>query len=191
MMANEKRAVVDKWKKKRIFKLIAPKFLSSVEFGETVAIKPEQIVNRITKVNFGTLTNQVKKRNVDLMLKATRVEGSNIQTELSGFEVKKSYLRRLFRRRTSKIEVVLKIKTKDEKKLKIKYVIVTRGKQELSKKKIIRKESVDYVTNMALEMNLDKFMERALDNNFFSDLMPMIKKMTPISATEVEFTKVL
>lgn len=190
-MANEKRAVVDKWKKKRQFKLIAPKFLSSIEFGETVAIKPEQIIGRTTKINYGTLTNQVKKRNIDLMLKASRVEGSNVQTDLSGFEVKKSFLRRLFRRRTSKIEIILKLKTKDEKKLKIKYVIVTRGKQELSKRKIIRKDAVDYVTNMALEMNLEKFLEKALDNGFFSELLPKIKKITPISATEIEFTKVL
>ena len=81
------------------------------------------------------------------MLKATRVEGSNVQTDLVGFEVK-NLLRRLFRRRTSKIQIILRLNTKDEKKFKIKYVIVTRGKQELSKRKIIRKEAIDYVTNM-------------------------------------------
>lgn len=190
-MADNRKAVVDKWKKKKQYKLFAPKIFGNMEFGNTVAIKPEQIIGRVIKTNLGSLTNQVKKKNVDVSLKITKIEGSNAQTELVGFEVKSSYLRRLFRRRTSKIESVLKIQSKDEKKMSVKCVVITFGKQELSKRKTIKKELVDYVTKTAKENSAEKFLEKIMEKTYFEELIPKIKKIAPISATEMEKVRVL
>ena len=188
-MAEEqkKRAVVDKWKKKKQYKLISPKQFGNVEFGETVAVKPEQLIGRTIKINLGILTNQMRNKNTEAKLRITRAEGSNAQTDFAGFKVKSGYLRRLFRRRTSKIEVITTLETKDKRQVKIKFVCVTFGKQEVSKTKTIRKELVSFVEKLAKENTLEKVLELALDSKqFFADLFPKIKKVTPINTIEIE-----
>lgn len=193
-MAEEqkKRAVVDKWKKKKAFKLVAPKQFGNVEFGETVAVKPEQMIGRIVKVNLGTLTNQIRSKNTDAFLRIGKVEGSNAQTDFAGYQIKNSYLRRMFRRRTSKIEIVTTLTTKDKLPVRIKFVAVTFGKQEVSKTKIIRKELLQHVEKLAKENSVEKFLEISLNSKeFFAEILTKIKKIAPINATEIEKIRVI
>jgi small subunit ribosomal protein S3Ae len=189
---NKKRAVVDKWKKKKAFKLIAPKQFGNQEFGETVAVKPEQMVGRTVKINLSILTNQIRNKNTEAILRISKVEGSNAQTDFAGFVLKAAFLRRLFRRRTSKIEVIETLTTKDKHKVRIKYVIVTFGKQEALKTKVIRKEFSEEVKKLAAESSTEKFLELSLNTKeFFAESLQKMRKIAPISATEIEKIKVL
>jgi len=189
---NKKRAVVDKWKKKKAFKLIAPKQFGNQEFGETVSMKPEQMIGRTVKINLSILTNQIRNKNTEAILRVSKVEGSNAQTDFAGFVLKQAFLRRMFRRRTSKIEIVETVITKDARKIRMKYVIVTFGKQEVSKTKLIRKEFSDNVKKLASENSTEKFLELSLNTKeLFADSLQKMKKIAPISATEVEKIKVL
>ncbi len=193
-MAEEqkKRAFVDKWKKKKQFKLVGPKFFGNTEFGETVSVKPEQLVGRLVKINMSILTNQIRNKNTDALLRISKVEGSNAQTDFAGFTIKASSLRRMFRRRTSKIEIIDTLELKDKQKVKIKYVAVTFGKQEVSKTKVIRKELGAYLQKVASENSLEKFLELCMNaKELFSEIYPKIKKIAPISLTEIEKVKVI
>jgi len=192
-MANDKRkrAVVDKWKKKKQFKLISPKLFGTSEFGETIATKPEQLIGRMIKLNLGILTNQIRNKNAEAFLRISKVEGSNAYTDFVGFQIKNSYLRRLFKRKTSKVELIENWTTKDKLKIKIKFVAVTYGKQEVSKVKAIRKELYGFMENFVKENSIDKILELCLDSKrLFSPLLPKLKKISRISATEVEKVKV-
>ena len=183
---HKKRAVIDKWKKKKQYRLICPKQFGNVEFGETVATKPEQLIGRTVKINLGVLTNQISQKHIEAKLRIVKVEGSNAQTEFAGFRVKTEYLRRLFRRRTSKVEVISTFETKDKQKVKIDAVCVTYGKQEVSKTKVIRKELFGFLEKSAKENSLEKLFELVLDHKkFFADLITKVKKITPINTIEV------
>jgi ribosomal protein S3AE len=81
--------------KKKKFVIMGSKEVGNIELGETISEKPETVVNRRIKVNMGLALNQAKKKNIDLTFKIKNVQGSNALTEISGYEVKKSYLRRL------------------------------------------------------------------------------------------------
>jgi ribosomal protein S3AE len=189
---NKKRAVVDKWKKKRQFKLVAPKYFGNTEFGETVGAKPELLIGRLVKINMSILTNQVKSRNTDALLRIAKVEGSNAQTDFAGYTLKTSSLRRMFRRRTSKIEIVDTIESKDEQKIKIKFVAVTFGKQEVSKTKLIRKELENYIKKIALENSTEKFLELCMNTKeLFAEILTKVKKIAPTSLIEIEKVKVI
>jgi ribosomal protein S3AE len=189
---NKKRAVVDKWKKKRQFKLLAPKYFGNSEFGETVSVKPEQLVGRLVKLNMSILTNQVKSRNTDAILRISKVEGSNAQTDFAGYIIKTSSLRRMFRRRTSKIEIVDTLESKDKQKIKIKFVAVTFGKQEVSKTKLIRKELETFMRKTASENSTEKFLELCMNTkDLFAEVLTKIKKISPISLIEIERVKAI
>ncbi len=192
-MAEEikRKAVVDKWKKKKNYFLVAPKMFGSGQFGETVAAKPELVMGRCVVVNMGSLTNQMRNKGTDLMLRVEKVEGSNAYTELVGFEGKKGYLRRMFRRKSSKIEPIQFLTTKDGKKIKIKTVVVTVGKRDVSKRKAIRKELEEFVKKTVAENNCDKLVELLLDKSLFDPLFKVIRKIVPVQKAEVEFVKVV
>lgn len=192
-MAEEikRKAVVDKWKKKKGYILFAPKMFGSGQFGETVAAKPELVIGRCVVVNMGSLTNQIKNKGTDLVLRVEKVEGSNAHTELVGFESKKGYLRRLFRRKSSKIEPIQFLATKDGKKIKIKTVIVTVGKRDVSKRKAIRRELEEFVKKTVSESTCEKLVELLLDKSLFNLLLQKVRKIVPVQKAEVEYFKVV
>ncbi len=189
--AKPKRAVVDKWKKKKKFVIMGSKEVGNIELGETISEKPETVVNRRIKVNMGLALNQAKKKNIDLTFKIKNVQGSNALTEISGYEVKKSYLRRLFRRRSSKIESVQYLKTKDNKKIKIVSVIVTFRKVEREKTKDIRKILETFTAKLVSANNFDAIMSMILQKDILYDILPDLKKIASIKKAELELVKLL
>ena len=191
MAGKPKRAVVDKWKKKKTFKILGSKEVGNVELGETIADKPELLVGRNISVNMGLALNQARKKNIDLTFKIKDVQGSNATTELVGYETKKSYLRRLFRRRTSKIESVQYLTSKDKRRFKIVSVIVTFRKIEREKQKDIRKLLETFIAKTAKANNFDAIMGLILQKDILYEIMPEVKKIAAIKRTEIETIKCL
>lgn len=189
--ARQKRAVVDKWKKKKKFSIIGPKAVGNVELGETISEKPELVVGRTIKANMGQLTNQARKKNVDLTFKVREVQGSNANTELVGYEVKSSFLRRLFRRKSSKIETVQYLRTKDRRRVKIKAVVVTQRKVEIKKQKDIRKMVMTNINSLTRRNSFESFMVHILEKDVFYHIVKDMKKIAPIKRTEIQLVKLL
>lgn len=188
---RQKSAVVDKWKKKKKYIINASKHVGSIELGETVAEKPEQVIGRTIKVNLGTITNQARKKNVDVTFKVKDVQGTNANTELSGFELKSSYLRRLFRRRSSKIEAVQYVVTKDKRKIKVKTVIVTARKVQREKRKDVRRMIEDLISKLANENSLENFFGIILEKDIFAQVHNEMKKIVAVKKSEIEEIKVV
>ena len=51
MAAKKRKKTVDKWKKKKWFKIIAPKQFNEVVLGETPAEKETQVINRVVEAS--------------------------------------------------------------------------------------------------------------------------------------------
>lgn len=188
---KQKSAVVDKWKKKKKYVINGSKHVGSIELGETVAEKPEQVMGRTVTVNLGTVTNQARRKNVDVTFRVKDVQGTNANTELSGFELKASYLRRLFRRRSSKIEAVQYIMTKDKRKLKVKTVIVTARKVQREKRKDVRRMVEELVARLANENTLESFFSIILEKDIFAEINSEMKKVVAVKKSEIEQIKVV
>src|SRR3989338_6130015 len=107
-----KKKTVDKWKKKIWYTLYAPAYFDNKPLGETIAEKPEQVSNRTIVVS-GRDLNPAKKTNASLRFKVKEVQGNKAYTETMGHEVAEGFVRRLVRRRGSKIECVQDVVTTD------------------------------------------------------------------------------
>jgi len=190
-MTKKRKAVVDKWKKKKTFSLIGPKIVGNVELGETVADKPEKIINRTIIKNMSQVTNNVKKRNVELTFKVREVKGSNAFTDLVKYELKKSFLRRLFRRKSSKIETNQYLTSKDGHKIKIKAVLVTMRKVETDKKTDIRKIMTDQIKKIVEENPAEKVFSIMFNKNLLYEGLSKIKKIAVFKKAEVELIKLI
>ncbi len=103
------RRVVDKWKKKKWFTINASRIFDKKPIAETPAEKPKNLTNRTIRTTLDTLTGNRMKRDWYIYLKTCDIQGQNISTKLSKFEMNKGSLGRSVRRRNSKIALTEKI----------------------------------------------------------------------------------
>jgi small subunit ribosomal protein S3Ae len=169
--AKGRRKTVDKWKKKQWFTILASKIFDKKPLAETPAEKAINLESRTIKITLDKLTGQRNKRDITITFKADNIQGQNINTKISKFELGKSLLR-LVRRRNSKIGLVEKIPVK-EGDAKISLVTVTHKKATQSQKTAIRKimfeelnklkgkDFEDVVKELLLENFVGKILKKA------------------------------
>ena len=119
-----KKKTVDKWKKKIWYTLYAPAYFDSKPLGETIAEKPEMVQDRIIIVGARELS-PAKKASATISFKVREVKGNKAYTEPILHQVSPDYIRRLVRRRASKIECVQDVVTKDNVKVRVKTLALT------------------------------------------------------------------
>jgi len=182
---------VKKVKHKKWFKIFAPPYFGKVEVGEALAAEPKELVGRTVEVTLSDLTNDFSKQHVKLKLKVKEADGENVTTDVCHFEISLPYLARLVRKRVTLIDEVYKVETKDARKMKVKFLVVTLRKvhgrqatairktiEKIVKKEIPRKDFKDFI----LELCNYKFQERVLQE---------VRRICPIRHLEVRKVEVL
>lgn len=109
MVTKGRRKTVDKWKKKKWYTITASKIFNKKPLAETPVERPVNLTGRTIKVTLDILTGQRARRDVAVFFKTSDVQGTNISTKVSKFEVNKGALSRTVRRRNSKVGLVEKI----------------------------------------------------------------------------------
>jgi len=179
------KTTVDTWKKKKSFQLIAPKAFDELSLGTTVAEKPDSLIGRTVFASLGNLTREIKKSHIMLVFGISRVEGLNAFTDLKGFEVGPGYLRRLVRRRISKIETNQAIQLKDGVKARIKVIAVTIKKAHKGQETAIRKLIEEEITLAAKQKTFNELINEALSGNLPMKIFSKAKKIMPLKRLEV------
>ncbi len=121
------RTVKDKWRSKRWFKVRAPGLFQHVELGETVATEPEQVIGRTLETTLPELSGagDTGKAHVKLRFRIERISGDGVaEARFIGHDLTSDYVRRLARRKRSKIDTALTVTTKDGVQIVLKPVAV-------------------------------------------------------------------
>ena len=185
-----RRKTVDKWKKKEWFTILSSKTFDKKPLGETPAEKPLQLIGRTIKSNLGNITGQRTKRDIVVSFKYSDVQGKNISTNVSKFEVSKSTLARLVRRRNSKVDLVKRIKVANG-DAKIAIIIVTykeaTQKQRAGLRDIISKE-IETLTGKDFEAIVNELLFGKLTTEISkkSAKICIVKKVIVSKATYTE-----
>jgi len=138
--AEKEGRTVDKWKKKQWYNIVAPAEFDRTQLGETVAEKPNTLIDRQIVIDLGQLTGQRQKRHISILFKIDKVEGNTASCRVVGHRISKGFLNRLVRRRISKIELVQNVQTSDGKRVKIKSVALSVRKLSNKQQTDIRKK---------------------------------------------------
>ncbi|HEY6238812.1 MAG TPA: 30S ribosomal protein S3ae, partial [Thermoplasmata archaeon] len=110
------RTVKDKWRSKHWYKVRAPGLFQHAEIGETMASEPEQVVGRTLETTLQEVSGgaDIGKAHIKLRFQIDRVSGDNFaESRFIGHELTSDYVRRLARRKRSKIDTSLLVTTKD------------------------------------------------------------------------------
>ena len=171
--------------KKKWYEVLASKHFNNIPVGESVAYEDKGLIGRVMKVNLGTLTRDAKLQNVRIKFKINEIKDEKAYTEVKGYELSGSYVKRIMRAVISKIDDSFIITTKEGIKLKLKPLVLTKHKAQKNVLKglrgLIRKEINDYIKNEVY----DKFISDLISKKIQRDIRNKLSKIYPVGVVEI------
>jgi small subunit ribosomal protein S3Ae len=185
------RKIKDRWKSKNWYSVLAPPSFDSATVADTLADSPDSLINRVTGVSLQDLTNDFRKSHITLFFKINRVEESNAYTQFTGHTLTSDYLRRMIRRRRSKIDGVYDVTTRDGAVIRVKPFATTDKRIQNSQKKGVREAMKSTIEGEGKTSTLSEFVRDILDGKIGSDIYKNCKKLYPVKRIEIYKTEVV
>jgi|TARA_Y100000310_G_C20627282_1_gene786637 ribosomal protein S3AE len=177
--------------KKEWYPILAPKLFRNGVLGETHVYEPEKIMGKRLKQNLMNLTNDVKKQGINVSFEVTSVEKDRALTEIIGYKMVQSSIRRFVRRNVGKIDMSFTCSTSDKKKLRIKPLIVTRMAVVGSIATKIRKNAKDYLIKHIGNSTYDVFVGDLINHSLQGTLKKHLSKVYPLRICEIRSMEVI
>jgi SSU ribosomal protein S3AE len=118
------KKIKDKWKAKSWYKILTPESLGLKEIAETPAETPEQVMGRVAETTLYNINGDIKKEYVKLYFKVNKIDGNQAFTHFIGHDVTQDYIRRLVRRRRSRIDAIFPVTTSDGYTIRVKITAI-------------------------------------------------------------------
>jgi len=185
------RKMKDKWKAKGWYNILAPPSFDNVTVADTLADGPESIIGRVTEVSLQDLTNDFRKSHIKLYFKVNKVEDINAHTQFEGHTLTSDYIRRLIRRRKSKIDGVYDVSTLDGATIRVKPFATTDKRIQNSQKKTIREIMKKTFDDEAKNSTLSELVRSIIDGTMGREIYKNCKQLYPVKRIEIFKTEVL
>ncbi len=188
------RTVKDKWRSKVTYKVRAPGLFQHAELGETVATEPEQVVGRTLEVTVPELagSSDPGKTHVKLRFQIERISGDGVaEAKFIGHELTSDYVRRLARRKRSKIDLSVTVVTKDGVQVVLKPVAVGEQRLQTRLRAELRHRIVETLTEEAKLRSSPEFAREILQGDLSKVLAHGVKSLYPLKKIEIRRSEVL
>jgi len=183
--AVKKAKELDKWKKKKWFNVLAPKIFQERSICETPAYSPDLIQGRSFSINLMNLTGNIKKQNININFEIDRVQGDTGYTYVKKYEVVAASIKRRVRKGKTRIDESMLCKTKDNKEVRIKPLIITINRIS-SKTEVALRYNLKYLIQknvLALEYNA--LVNELVMGKFQMEIKGKLKKIYPVALSEI------
>jgi small subunit ribosomal protein S3Ae len=185
------RKIKDRWKAKTWYNVVAPPSFDNVTVADALADSPHSLINRVTEISLQDLTNDFRKSHIKLYFKIHEVEETNAHTQFVGHTLTSDYLRRMIRRRRSKIDGVYDAITRDGATIRVKPFATTDKRMQKSQKKTVREAMKKTLYDQAKTSTLAEFVKNILDGKTGSEIYKSCRKLYPVKRVEIYKTEVL
>ena len=185
------RKTKDRWKTKSWYNVVAPPSFDNVTVADALADSPHSLINRVTEVSLQDLTNDFRKSHIKLYFKIHEVEETNAHTQFVGHTLTSDYLRRMIRRRRSKIDGVYDATTRDGATVRVKPFATTDKRIQKSQKKTVREAMKKTLYDQAKTSTLTEFVKNILDGKTGSEIYKNCRKLYPVKRVEIYKTEVI
>jgi len=185
------RKVKDRWKAKNWYTILAPSLFNNVPVAETLAETPESLIGRVTEVSLQDITNDFRKSHIKLLFSIDKIEQNTAHTQLKGHLLTSDYLRRMIRRRKSRVDGVFDVETRDGALLRVKPFAIAEKRIQSSQKKLIRNVMNDVITKEGKAKTLNSFIKDCLDGKTGSEIYKHCKIYYPVKRIEVNKTEII
>ena len=190
-MAAAKKKQVVKTVKKKWYGIYSTGHFDNVKIGETLLDDPQKIVGKPVKVNLMSLTNNIRQQQVLLHYSVDKLEGDKGLASWKGLELNSGFLKRIVRRRTTRIDDSLVLKTSDDKLVRVKPMIITRHNISTTLKSEIRKAAIKFLVERIGGMDYNSILSNTINLSIQKDLRNSLTKFCPIKTVEIRVVEAL
>ena len=190
-MSSKSKRLRDKWRGKTWYMVVAPPFFGNVELGSLPAENPEQLIGRVVEATLYDITSDFSHQYLKMFFQINELDGKTAHTLFKGHEYSRDYLRSLVRRRTTKIDGLFNLITKDGYKLRIAVSALTLSRIKTSQEKLIRDMMAKTVNEKAAVLTLDQFVQEMVLGKIASDVYNKAKKVAPLRHVGIRKSKLV
>ena len=190
-LSKKAKHVRDKWRGKSWYMIVAPSFFGNIELGSVPAEEEEKLIGRVVEATLYDITGDFSHMYMKLFFQVEEMDGKTAKTQFKGHEYSRDYLRSLVRRRTTKVDGLFNLTTKDGYKLRIAVSALTLSRIKTSQEKIIRHLMDRIVKEKAAALTLDQFVQEMVLGKIASDIYNQAKKMAPLRHVGIRKSKLV
>jgi len=190
-LSSKAKHIRDKWRGKAWYMVVAPPFFGNVELGTVPAEEPEQLIGRVVEATLYDITSDFSHQNLKMFFQINEIEGKTARTLFKGHEYSRDYLRSLVRRRTTKIDGLFNLTTKDGYKMRVSVSALTLSRIRTSQEKLIRNMMDKIVKEKAAALTLDQFVQEMVLGKIASDIYNEAKKVAPLRHVGIRKSKLV
>jgi len=187
----KKRGVKDKWRGKDWYSIVAPSYFGSTDLGSIPSDDTSKLVGRVVDSTLYELTNDFAHQYLKMYFQISNVEGKTAQTIFRGHEYSRDYLRSLVRRRTTRIDVLVNITTKDGYQLRLAVCAFTLSRIRTTQEHAIRALMKRIVEEKAKELSFDQYVQEIVLGKIASDIYNEAKKVAPLRHVGIRKSKLI
>ena len=190
-MSSKTKHIRDKWRGKAWYMVVAPSFFGNVELGSVPAQEPELLIGRVVEATLYDITADFSHHFLKMFFQINEIDAKTAKTLFKGHEYSRDYLRSLVRRRTTKVDSLINLTTKDGFKLRIAVSALTLSRIKTSQEKIIRKMMDKTIHEKANALSLDQFVQEMVLGKIASDIYNQAKEVAPLRHVGIRKSKLL
>ncbi len=183
-MAKPAKKVLDKWKAKKKFEVIAPDIFNNTPIGPIFANEAKDLEGRIVETTLSKLVNS-NQHHVKVRLKILGTQGFNAVTLVKEVELSRAYLSSQTTPGIDIIEDVFSAETQDGKNVRFKIILFTKGKAHSEQKKALRLLARESITSSAGRMEYPHLVQEVVFGKLGSQVFNRGKKIVPMGRIEV------
>lgn len=185
------KKVRDKWRSKAWYTVLAPPYFGNAELGAVPADEPGKLIGRTIEATLYDITGDFTHQYLKLYFQITHLDGKTAYTVYKGHEYSKDHLRSLVRRRTTKVDGLFNVSTKDGYKFRVAACAFTLSRIETSHEWAIRKVMAKIIAEKSAGLTMDQFVQEMVLGKIASDIYNEAKKIVPLRHVGIRKTKLL
>jgi len=174
-----------KAKTKKEFNIKLPKLFNEKFIGKTFADKPKKIIGRKLIVYARDIWENTLKYYYKLCFRIDSVEDDIASTIFVGHEISKAFISKNVKKNSTRIDLYVKGKTKDNKILVLKPIVITTKRVKTSVASAIRREMNKFLELYIKENSLDKIVKDIMSDDLQKDLRKTLNTIYPLSVVEI------
>ncbi len=191
MSSKSSKHVRDKWRSKSWYMIIAPPYFGNIELGSVPVQEEKNLIGRVAEATLYDITGDFSHQYLKMYFQVNAVEGKTARTLFKGHEYSRDYLRSLVRRRTTKVDGLFNLTTKDGFKLRIAVSALTLSRIKTSQEGTIRKIMDRIIKEKAAALTLDQFVQEMVLGKIASDIYNESKLVAPLRHVGIRKSKLI
>jgi len=188
---SSKKRVRDKWRGKDWYSILAPSYFGGTDLGSVPSDDPSRLMGRVVDATLYDLTNDFAHQYLKMFFQVSEVEGKTARTIFKGHEYSRDYLRSLVRRKTTRIDVILNVTTKDSYQIRLAVCAFTLARIRTTQEHVIRALMRKIVDEKAKALTFDQFVQEVVLGKIASDVYNEAKKVSPMRHVGIRKSKLV